>query len=423
MPVFSFRDNDLFMEDVSLNEIATHVGTPVYCYSENGIRNRFLLLKKATERLKKSTVCFAVKSNSNLAILSLLAHEGAGADVVSGNEMLLAMKAGIDANKIVFSGVGKSPEDLHEAVRSDIKMINLESYAEAVLLNDISKSYGKKTAVAVRVNPDVDAKTHEKITTGKKENKFGLTTNQALDLFEKIKNMDGLRPIGIDVHIGSQLLSLEPFEKAFAKTAEFIDKIISMGIDIRVIDVGGGLGVRYTQNDTLIPVDDYIETVQRHLGRFRCEFVFEPGRFIVAEAGVLMTRVLYIKETDEKSFAIVDAGMNNLIRPALYDAFHDIITVKKSETDEQKPYDVVGPVCESSDVFGKARLLPSSLAQGDLLVIKTAGAYGETMQSHYNMHPCASAVLINNDQYDVIRKPQSLDEMIADQKTARWQQR
>lgn len=418
MSAFAYKNNTLYVENTAVRDIADSVETPFYCYSLDTVERRYDTFARSASVLGESCVCFAVKANADLAVLQALARRGAGADIVSGNELELALKAGIPASKIVFSGVGKTPLELHAAVRADIKMINLESFPEAVVLNDIACSYNKRVPVAVRINPDVSADTHAKITTGKKENKFGVDFETARKIYQFAKESKGLLPIGADMHIGSQLTSAEPFKKAFEKLGTMIDVLRADGIDVRVLDLGGGLGVAYKEDDKPLPVDDYMAVVKETLGDKGCSFVFEPGRYLIAPAGVLVARVTYVKETAEKKFAITDAGMNNLIRPAMYDSWHGILPVTQGGS-ATAVYDVTGPVCESSDVFAKARTLPV-LKQGDLIVFETAGAYGETMASNYNMHPLCAAVMVNGDEFAVIRRAQTLEEMLAFQSDLPW---
>lgn len=420
MPAFCYKENTLYAENVSIKDIAASVETPFYCYSLKEIRDRFDGFRAAADTLKEADICFAVKANADLAILQALAQRGAGADVVSGNELALALKAGIPASKIVFSGVGKTPAELHDAVRADIKMINLESFEEARVLNEISKSYGKKTPVAVRINPDVEARTHEKISTGKKENKFGVDFDTAREIYRFAKQSDGLDPIGADMHIGSQLTEVKPFRKAFLKLRGMLDVLRADGLNIRVLDLGGGLGVAYRESDNPASVEDYVAVAKETLGDTGCSFVFEPGRYLIASAGILVARVIYVKETKEKRFALVDAGMHNLIRPAMYDSYHGILTIDAGANDTQI-YDVAGPVCESSDVFAKARALPV-LKQGDLIAFETAGAYGETMASNYNMHPLCAAVMVNDAACAVIRRAQTPDEILSCQSDLPWRE-
>lgn len=413
-----YKNGQLHIDDVAVNTIAEAVGTPFYVYSETAVREEFKeFAGTAAAKLKSSLVCFAVKSNANLSVLKILASLGAGADIVSGWELLLALKAGIPADKIVFSGVGKTAEELTLAIENGIKQINVESEEEALMINDIAEKFGKKANIALRINPDVDAHTHYKMTTGKKENKFGIDWKKARELYQKFNAMPGLNPCGIDVHVGSQLTELAPFQETFSRTKEIVRALRDDGIAIRTIDVGGGLGIAYKDSDTSPSIEEYMSVVEENLGHMDCEIVFEPGRRLLAEAGILITRVVRVKQTETKAFAIVDAGMNDLIRPAIYEAYHGIIPATEAEADTS--YDVVGPICESSDVFGKDRMLPPVKA-GDLLAIKAAGAYGTSMSSNYNMRPLCPEVLVKGNTYAVIRERQTLEDIIARQQSAPW---
>lgn len=418
MTAFHYQNGQLYAENVSIKEIANVVPTPFYLYSERVLRDQMWAFTQAAEKhLPAFLVCFAVKSNANPAIIKVLASMGAGADIVSEGELLLALKSGIPAEKIVFSGVGKTEKALILAVEKGIKQINLESEEEAVLLDGIAEKVGKKVKVAVRVNPDVDARTHQKITTGKKENKFGVAWQEARPLYQRLMRMQNLIPVGIDVHVGSQLLETKPFDEAFERTAEIVRVLKKDGIALRTIDVGGGLGVAYREEDEPCSPDKYMVCVAGRLGTLGCELVFEPGRFLSAPAGMLVSRVVRVKRTPVKDFLVLDAGMNDLIRPAIYDAYHGIEAVKKGMATHR--FDVVGPICESSDVFGKDRFLPEMQAE-DLVVLKTAGAYGSSMGSNYNFRPLCAEVLVNGDQFAVIRKRQTFDDMLALNCPAPW---
>lgn len=413
-----YKNGQLHVDDVAVKIIAEAVGTPFYVYSETVIRQKFKeFAGTAAAALKSSLVCFAVKSNANLSVLKILASLGAGADIVSGWELLLALKAGIPADRIVFSGVGKTADELTLAIENGIKQINVESEEEALMINEIAERFGKKANIALRINPDVDAHTHYKMTTGKKENKFGIDWKKARELYQKFNALPGLNPCGIDVHVGSQLTELAPFQETFSRTREIVRALREDGITIRTIDVGGGLGIAYKDSDTPPSMEEYIAVVEENLGHLDCEIVFEPGRRLLAEAGLLITQVVRVKQTETRAFAIVDAGMNDLIRPAIYEAYHGIIPVSEAEVDT--PYDVVGPICESSDVFGKDRRLPP-LKAGDLLAVKAAGAYGTSMSSNYNMRPLCPEILVKGNTYAVIRERQTLEDVIARQQGAPW---
>lgn len=400
-----------------ISKIAAEVGTPFYLYSEQKLRDNFKSFADAVKPLKKTTVCFAVKSNFNPTILKILAGMGAGADIVSGGELELALQAGVPADKIVFSGVGKTRAELTAAITAGIKQINAESESEIRLINEIAIGLNKTAAVGIRVNPDVDARTHEKITTGKKENKFGIDWNDARRLFLSAEQFKGLSLHGIEVHVGSQILELSPFREAFVKTKKMLNDLKENGVSIQTVDVGGGLGVAYKTDESAPSPADYIAVLQDVLGDFDGEFVFEPGRCISGDAGVLVASVVRVKQTGDKRFAVLDAGMSDLVRPAMYDAYHNIEAVKGGEASER--YDVVGPICESADIFGKDRMLPE-LNEGDLIAIETAGAYGAAMASNYNGRPLIAEVLTDNDRYAVIRRRQTVAEMTALCRPAPW---
>lgn len=400
-----------------ISKIATEVGTPFYLYSEQKLRDNFKSFADAVKPLKKATVCFAVKSNFNPTILKILAGMGAGADIVSGGELELALQAGVPADKIVFSGVGKTRAELTAAIMAGIKQINAESESEIRLINEIAIGLNKTAAVGIRVNPDVDARTHEKITTGKKENKFGIDWNDARRLFLSAEQFKGISLHGIEVHVGSQILELSPFREAFVKTKKMLNDLKEHGVSIQTVDVGGGLGVAYKTDESAPSPADYIAVLQDVLGDFDGEFVFEPGRCISGDAGVLVASVVRVKQTGDKRFAVLDAGMSDLVRPAMYDAYHNIEAVKGGEASER--YDVVGPICESADIFGKDRMLPE-LNEGDLIAIETAGAYGAAMASNYNGRPLIAEVLTDNDRYAVIRRRQTVAEMTALCRPAPW---
>ncbi len=405
------------MNPALISKIAAEVGTPFYLYSEQKLRDNFKSFADAVKPLKKATVCFAVKSNFNPTILKILAGMGAGADIVSGGELELALQAGVPADKIVFSGVGKTRAELTAAITAGIKQINAESESEIRLINEIAIGLNKTAAVGIRVNPDVDARTHEKITTGKKENKFGIDWNDARRLFLSAEQFKGISLHGIEVHVGSQILELSPFREAFVKTKKMLNDLKEHGVSIQTVDVGGGLGVAYKTDESAPSPADYIAVLQDVLGDFDGEFVFEPGRCISGDAGVLVASVVRVKQTGDKRFAVLDAGMSDLVRPAMYDAYHNIEAVKGGKASER--YDVVGPICESADIFGKDRMLPE-LNEGDLIAIETAGAYGAAMASNYNGRPLIAEVLTDNDRYAVIRRRQTVAEMTALCRPAPW---
>lgn len=408
---FNYEEKFLFIEDVNLKELAAKIGTPFYCYSKKSLVENFNKFKTA---FPKADICYAIKANANIAILKILAAAGAGADVVSGGELFLALKCGIPGSKIVFSGVGKTQKDIALAIQNEIKQINIESADELEAVNQTAIRLCMRANIAIRVNPDVDAKTHHKITTGKSENKFGISWPEAFELYKKASQMSGVRVRGIAIHIGSQILSLKPFEQAFKKLAAMIDKLEKEDIILQNIDIGGGLGVVYNyKKDKAIHAKDFAVVVEKHLGRFKKHLILEPGRKIVANAGLLVASVLYNKKGENKDFLIIDAGMNDFARPALYDAWHEILPVRDWKRPIRK-VDVVGPVCESSDTFAKDRPLPV-LEPEELIVIMGTGAYGASMGSMYNVRPLTAEVLVDGAKHRIIRKRETYEEMIEDQ--------
>lgn len=420
MDHFLYRDGELFAEDVSLREIAAKVGTPFYCYSTATLSRHFRLFDEALSGMDH-LVCYAMKANSNQAVLRLMASLGAGVDVVSGGEYRRAKAAGFDGDKIVFSGVGKTAEEMTLALTGGIRQFNLESEPEMERLNRVALELGVVAPVTVRVNPDVDAKTHAKIATGKSENKFGIPIARAREVYAHAARLPGLKVVGIDVHIGSQLTQLEPFEAAYTKVAELTRQLREDGHDIIRLDLGGGLGIPYERSNTAPPLPvEYGAMVQRVLGDLNVEIEIEPGRLIAGNAGVLVTEVIYVKNGEGRDFLIVDAAMNDLVRPAMYDAHHDIEPLTQPEVGtEVQPYDVVGPVCETGDTFARQRNLPP-LAEGDLIAFRSAGAYGAVMASEYNSRPLIPEVLVNGDQFAVIRGRPTFDEMIARDTIPEW---
>ena len=415
---FHYQDGELFAEGVDLKEIARQVGTPFYCYSSDKLTRNFEAYRSALADVN-GTVCYSIKANPNLSVVAALARLGSGADVVSAGEMYVAVKAGIAADKIVFSGVGKTEAELSEAVRLGILQINAESAAEVEMINRIAVAQGKKANVALRVNPDVDALTHVKITTGTKENKFGVPWQEAHELYRKAAQMPGIRLVGIAVHIGSQLLDLEPFRLAFTKIASMVRALEADGITLQNIDLGGGMGINY--NVELPPTcEAYAQVVRETLGDLHKHIIVEPGRSIAGNAGILVTQVICSKSNGEKNFIIVDAGMNDLVRPALYDAWHTILPVHKQGVPPVIA-DIVGPICESGDVFARERIIEPVQA-GGLLAIMCAGAYGASMSSIYNFRPLVPEVMVHGDQFAVVRKRTSYEEMISGHSLAPWLQ-
>ncbi len=420
MDHFLYRDGQLHAEDVPLAEIAEAVGTPAYVYSAATLTRHFQLFDDALGAMPH-LVCYAVKALSNVAVLKLLGDLGAGMDVVSGGEYARARAAGVPGERIVFSGVGKSEAEFRQVLAGGVRQVNLESEPEMQRLSRIASETGVEVPVTVRVNPDVDAKTHAKIATGKSENKFGIPISRAREVYAMARDLPGLRVVGIDVHIGSQLTDLAPFEAAYRKVAELTEVLRTDGHEITRLDLGGGLGIPYTRSNDAPPLPtEYGAVIERTVGHLGCEIEIEPGRLIAGNAGVLLSRVEYVKEGEDRQFLILDSAMNDLIRPAMYEAWHDIVPVTEPEAGaEQSPFDIVGPVCESGDTFAKGRNLPP-LAEGDLVAFRSAGAYGSVMASEYNSRPLIPEILVQGDQFAVIRPRPTFDEMIARDTIPSW---
>ncbi|MEP9399274.1 diaminopimelate decarboxylase [Mesorhizobium sp. KR2-14] len=409
---FEYRNGVLHAEDVPLPEIATAVGTPFYCYSTATLTRHFNVFSQAFASLD-ALVCYALKANSNQAVLKTLAMLGAGADVVSEGELRRALAAGIPGSKILFSGVGKTAREMDLALSADILCFNVESEPELELLSARAVAMGKQAPVSLRINPDVDAKTHQKISTGKAENKFGIPWQRARAVYARAAELPGIRITGIDMHIGSQITELQPFDDAFALLAELVETLRADGHAIDHVDLGGGLGIPYRTDNSPPPLPDaYAQVVKERVGKLGLKVMFEPGRLIVGNAGILVSEVIYLKEGDAKNFLIVDAAMNDLIRPTLYEAFHEIRPVVQPPVDAPRMVvDVVGPVCETGDFLGLDRDLPR-LQAGDLIAVSTAGAYGAVQSGTYNTRLLVPEVLVDGDRFHVIRRRQSYDELI-----------
>jgi diaminopimelate decarboxylase len=412
MDHFLYKNGQLMAEDVAIADIAAAVGTPFYAYSAATLTRHYQLFTEALSPLPHN-VCFAIKSLSNLAVLKLLGDLGAGMDVVSGGEYLRAKAAGIPGERIVFSGVGKTRDEMRMALTGGVRQFNVESEPELLALSAVATELGLTAPITLRINPDVDAKTHEKIATGKKENKFGIPISKAREVYAQAAHLPGLQVVGIDVHIGSQLTELAPFEAAFSKVAELTEQLRADGHTITRLDLGGGLGIPYTRSNEAPPLPlDYGALIKRTLGHLGCEIEIEPGRLISGNSGVLVSEVIYVKQGEDRTFLIVDAAMNDLVRPSMYGAHHDIVPLMEAEAGaEMQDYDVVGPVCETGDTFAKARALPS-LAAGDLLAFRSAGAYGAVMASEYNTRPLVPEVLVQGDHFAVIRARPTFDEIL-----------
>jgi len=420
MDHFQYRNGQLHAEDVSLADLAAQVGTPFFCYSTATLERHYKVFAEALEGLNAG-ICYAVKANSNIAVLATLAKLGAGADVVSGGEMVRALEAGIPADRIVFSGVGKTMDELTQALSAGVTRINVESMPELDILSAAAEATRVTAEVSIRVNPDVDAKTHEKISTGRQEDKFGIDLALALDAYRRARELPGLDVSGVAMHIGSQLTSLEPYREAYARMAEFVRVLRAEGFDIRHLDLGGGLGITYGAETAPSP-EAYATMAAEAVGNLGCRLTFEPGRMIAGNAGILVTRVIFVKTGTAKRFCIVDGAMNDLIRPTLYNAHHEIVPVTEAETGvDLLEMDVVGPICESGDYIAKGRKLPP-LQSGDLLAVRTAGAYGAVMSSTYNTRPLAPEVLVDGSDHAVIRRRFTVQDMLSLESLPPWLQ-
>ncbi len=420
MDHFLYRNGILHAEDVAIPDIAATVGTPFYVYSTATLTRHYTLFTEALSPLPHM-VCFAIKSLSNIAVLKTLGDLGAGMDVVSGGEYLRAKAAGVPGDRIVFSGVGKTRDEMRLALTGGIRQFNVESEPELRALSEVATSLGLTAPITIRINPDVDARTHEKIATGKKENKFGIPIARASEVYAEAARLPGLQVIGIDVHIGSQLTELEPFEQAYLKVADLTRQLRAEGHTISRLDLGGGLGIPYERSNTAPPLPtDYGALIKRTVGDLGCEIEIEPGRLISGNAGLLVASVIYVKEGEGRDFLILDAAMNDLVRPSMYGAHHDIVPViEPGAATEAQPFDVVGPVCETGDTFAKARPL-APLHEGDLVAFRSAGAYGAVMASEYNTRPLIPEVLVHGDHFAVIRARPTFDEILNRDTIPEW---
>jgi len=420
MDHFLYRDGILHAEDVPLPDIAAAVGTPFYVYSTATLTRHYRLLDEALAGLDH-LVCYAMKANSNQAVLALMASLGAGVDVVSGGEYARAKAAGFPGERIVFSGVGKTEGEMRAALTGGIRQFNVESEPELLRLSAVASSMGATAPITVRVNPDVDARTHEKIATGKAENKFGIPISRAREVYAEAAGLPGIEVVGVDVHIGSQLTDLEPFRLAYSKIADLTRRLRADGHDIRRLDLGGGLGIPYERSNLAPPLPaDYGRVIRETVGDLGCEIEIEPGRLIAGNAGVLVSSVLYVKSGEGRDFLILDSAMNDLVRPAMYGAWHDIVPVTEPVPGaEHHDFDIVGPVCETGDTFAKARPMPP-VSEGDLVAFRSTGAYGAVMASEYNTRPLVPEVLVRDDQYAVIRRRPTFDEIINRDTIPEW---
>lgn len=417
---FDFKNGEMYAENVPLSEIAAKVGTPAYVYSSATFERHYKVFADVFSDVN-ALVAYSVKANSNIAVLATLAKLGCGADVVSGGELIRALTAGVPASKIVFSGVGKTRDEMRLALEAGIRIFNVESLPELHVLNETAMSMGKTAPIAFRVNPDISAGGHEKISTGKAENKFGIAWHQAEQAYALAADLPSIEIKGVDVHIGSQIDSLDPFQATIDKVGELIGRLRKAGHVIQSFDIGGGLGIPYGNNAKVPPhPSEYGAMVKHATADLDVELIFEPGRMISGNSGVLLSKVIYAKETGTRNFLIIDAAMNDLIRPALYDAYHDIEAVTAPGPDfEEKLYDVVGPVCETGDTFAKHRSLPPMQAD-DLLVFHTAGAYGAAQASQYNTRPLIPEVMVKGGEYSVIRERPSIEDILKSEKIPDW---
>ncbi|MBI4666346.1 MAG: diaminopimelate decarboxylase [Nitrospinae bacterium] len=411
---FEYKDGEYHCEDVPLSRIAEKVGTPFYCYSSATLKRHFEVFDKAFESVPH-LICFAVKANSNLAVLKLFAKSGGGADIVSGGELFRALKAGVPAERIVYAGVGKTRDEIRQALQAGILMFNVESSQELMAIDAVAAEMGVKARVTLRVNPDVDAKTHPYISTGLKQNKFGISYTSALEEYRQARTLANIEIVGIHKHIGSQITQIAPFVDALEKTLDLVRQLKEEGIVIRYIDIGGGLGITYKDEAPPHPKDlaDAVAPLLKDTG---CTIVFEPGRVLVGNAGALVTRVLYTKHNEGKTFFVVDAGMNDLARPSLYGSYHGILPVSAEVAERKKvSADVVGPICESGDFLAKDRVLPS-FKQGELMSVMSAGAYGFTMSSNYNSRRRVAEVMVNGSNFEVVRERETMEDLIRGEK-------
>ena len=416
---FDYHDGKMFAEDVALSRIADEVGTPVYVYSTATFTRHFRVFADSFDD-PRALIAYSVKANSNIAVLATLAKQGAGADVVSGGELKRALIAGIPASKIVFSGVGKTRTEMHDALIAGIRVFNVESLEELRLLNEVALELGKIAPIAFRVNPDVTAGGHAKISTGKKENKFGIAWSQSEQAYAEAARLPAIEIVGVDVHIGSQISELAPFEAAIVKVGGLIKRLRAAGHTISSFDIGGGLGIPYGNNEAAPPSpSEYAALVKRLTADLNVDMIFEPGRMIAGNSGVLLSKVLYVKRGEDRDFLIIDAAMNDLIRPALYDAYHDMEPVLQGDLDKMETYDVVGPICESGDTFSKGREMPR-LESGNLIVLHSAGAYGAAQASQYNTRPLVPEVLVNGADYAVIRDRPSIEDILKTESLPDW---
>ncbi|MGI9312735.1 MAG: diaminopimelate decarboxylase [Alphaproteobacteria bacterium] len=417
MNPIEYKNNQLHIEKINIQELSNSNQTPFYCYSEESIINQYDGLYSAFDMDIK--IFYAMKANSNLSIIKLLLNKGSGIDVVSGGEIERAIRAGAKGKDIIYSGIGKTDEELNYAIESKVHCINVESQSELIRINDISKSLGVKQNIAIRINPDVDAKTHIKITTGKAENKFGIEYDYTESIYKIAADLKNINIAGISVHIGSQITSLKPFKKAYTIMYDIIKNLRSIGHKIDHVDLGGGLGVSYTTEENIPTFKEYANLIQSIFGNADIKVYIEPGRLLVANSGLLITKVTDVKTTTQKTFIIVDAAMNDFIRPTLYGSYHEILPVKNNLGTSNKVYDIVGPICETGDYFAKNRKM-NSVKIGSIIAIKSVGAYGSVQSSNYNSRPQIAEILVKDDKYEIIRERVEVKDLIKQEKIATW---
>ncbi|MEK0082591.1 diaminopimelate decarboxylase [Benzoatithermus flavus] len=419
MSPFHYAHEALVADGVPLADIAAEVGTPCYVYAASTMRERIRAFRQAFRGGPEPLFCYAVKANSNLAVIRLFAQEGAGADTVSGGEIARALAAGVAPSRIVYAGIAKTDEEIRFALQTGILQFNVESTQELLRIAEIAAGMGKTAPVALRINPDVAAGTHDKISTGRKHDKFGIPWDEAGEVFALAQRLEGIEPLGLHLHIGSQITRLEPFEAAYRRAVDLFVALRTAGVPLRRLDLGGGFGVPY-KDEPRVEAEAFADLVRRLTRGLDVELVFEPGRSLVAEAGVILSQVIYLKEAGGRRFLVLDSGMNVLIRPAMYGAYHAVLPVREPRPDEELvPMDVVGPICESSDVLGRDRLLPL-LRPGDLVAITGAGAYGSVMASHYNSRPSAAEVLVERGRFAVIKPHLPPERQFADERIPDW---
>jgi diaminopimelate decarboxylase len=418
MTAFAYRGRELYCEEVALSKVAQEVGTPCYIYSRRMLVEGYRALDQAFAGLPH-LICYAMKANANLAILRVFIDAGGGLDIVSGGELFRALHAGADPQRVVFAGVGKSAEEIGAALRADILLFNVESPQELEAIDAVAAKLGRSARVALRVNPDVDPKTHPYISTGLRQSKFGVPIQEALGLYRSMRALHHIDPVGVHTHIGSQITQVEPFRESLAKLVPLVNALRQDGFDIRYVDIGGGIGIRYKDEGPPAP-SEYADTLRPLLGELACTVLMEPGRLLVGNAGILVTRVLYEKANQDKKFLVVDGGMNDLLRPSLYNAYHAIVpAVQHANGHPEVTLDVVGPICESADFLAKDRSLPPC-QPGDLLAVLSAGAYGFAMASNYNARPRAPEVMVNGNQFVVVRARETYEDLIRGEIIPTW---